>query len=48
MFEVVMGRDERSYAYSYMRVLSELFVVMDGRERIRRLSQIPVRSRSQS
>ena len=29
MFEVVMGRNERSYAYSYMRVLSELFVV-DG------------------
>lgn len=29
MFEVVMGRNEQSYAYSYMRVLSELFVV-DG------------------
>jgi eukaryotic-like serine/threonine-protein kinase len=29
LFELVMGRNERSYAYSYMRVLSELFVV-DG------------------
>ncbi len=29
MFDVVMGRNQQSYAYSYMRVLSELFVV-DG------------------
>ncbi len=29
MFHVVMGSDGQSYAYSYMRVLSELFVV-DG------------------
>jgi len=29
MFDVVMGSDGQSYAYSYMRVLSELFVV-DG------------------
>jgi DNA-binding winged helix-turn-helix (wHTH) protein/dipeptidyl aminopeptidase/acylaminoacyl peptidase len=29
MFDVVMGNTERSYAYSYTRILSELFVV-DG------------------